>query len=564
MRARNSRIPGILILLGFLSCTPVEHPVEQPHFETVGSRLRAKIESDRGLSQFSCRQEILCGSSVIPVFYQRRGFVPAWSKEDGPLPQADSLIATIRESEREGLKPYDYHLDTIESLLSDRKEKRVEKTPFDPEKEADLDLLLTDAFLLYGSHLLSGRVDPETLHADWIAHSPSADLAALLQSALDGNKVEETLKELRPPRPGYTGLQDALMRYRDLEQNGGWPKIPAGATLRKRDRAERVDMLRNRLAITGDLDPSEAEDLSLFDDAVETAVRRFQRRHGLADDGVVGPDTQAALNVPVEERVRQIELNMERWRWIPHDLGDRHILVNIPDYKMRIVENDETVMEMRIVVGKEYTATPVFSGTIKYLEVNPYWNIPHGIAVEEILPKIRKDPDYLAKQRIRVFESWRENAPEIDPATVDWDQVTDRRFPFKLRQDPGPLNPLGRVKFIFPNKFAVYLHDTPARGLFQNPARGQSHGCIRVEKPLDLAAYLLRDAPRRTREALAEMMEGGVPEVISLRDPIRVHILYWTAWVDGGGTVNFRNDIYERDPPLDMALKEGPPSARES
>ncbi|MDH3237229.1 MAG: L,D-transpeptidase family protein, partial [Deltaproteobacteria bacterium] len=208
--------------------------------------------------------------------------------------------------------------------------------------------------------------------------------------------------------------------------------------------------------------------------------------------------------------------------------------------------------------------TPVFSGTIKYLEVNPYWNIPHGIAVEEILPKIRKDPDYLAKQRIRVFESWRENAPEIDPATVDWDQVTDRRFPFKLRQDPGPLNPLGRVKFIFPNKFAVYLHDTPARGLFQNPARGQSHGCIRVEKPLDLAAYLLRDAPRRTREALAEMMEGGVPEVISLRDPIRVHILYWTAWVDGGGTVNFRNDIYERDPPLDMALKEGPPSARES
>ncbi|HSM00810.1 MAG TPA: peptidoglycan-binding protein, partial [Candidatus Limnocylindria bacterium] len=302
MRARNSRIPGILILLGFLSCTPVEHPVEQPHFETVGSRLRAKIESDRGLSQFSCRQEILCGSSVIPVFYRRRGFVPAWSKEDGPLPQADSLIATIRESKREGLNPHDYHLDTIEFLLSDRKEKRVAKTPIDPEKEADLDLLLTDAFLLYGSHLLSGRVDPETLHADWIAYSPSTDLAALLQSALDGNKVGETLKELRPPRPGYSGLQDALTRYRDLEQNGGWPKIPAGATLRKKDRAERVNLLRNRLAITGDLDPSAAEDPSLLDDAVETAVRRFQRRHGLAVDGVVGRHTLAALNVPVEKR----------------------------------------------------------------------------------------------------------------------------------------------------------------------------------------------------------------------------------------------------------------------
>jgi len=564
MRVMNSRIPGILILLGFLSCTPVEHPVERPYSESVGSQLRAKIESDRGLAQFSCRQEILCGSSVIPVFYKRRGFSPAWSKEDGPLPQADSLISTIRESEREGLKPYDYHLDTIESLLSDRKGKRVVKTPIDPEKDADLDLLLTDAFLLYGSHLLSGRVDPETLHADWIANSSSADLVALLQSALDGNNVEESLKELRPPGPGYTGLQDALLRYRNIEQNGGWPKIAAGGTLRKGDRGERVYLLRTRLAITGDLDASAVENPSLLDDAVETAVRRFQRRHGLADDGVVGRYTLAALNVPVEERVRQIELNMERWRWIPHDLGYRHILVNIPDFHLRVVEGDETVMEMRIVVGKEYTATPVFSGTIQYLEVNPYWNIPHSIAVEEILPNIRKDPDYLAKQRIRVFQDWRENAPEIDPATIDWDQVTDRGFSFKLRQDPGPLNPLGRVKFIFPNKFAVYLHDTPARGLFQNLARGRSHGCIRVEKPLDLALYLLRDDSRLTRKALAQTIDGGVPEVISLRDPIHVHILYWTAWVDAGGTVNFRNDIYERDPPLDMALKEGPPSARGS
>jgi L,D-transpeptidase YcbB len=565
MRVKNSRIPGILILLGFLSCNPVEqHPVDRPYSETVGNHLRAKIESDRGLSRFSCRQEILCGSSVIPVFYQRRGFAPAWSKGDGPLPQADSLIATIRESEREGLKPRDYHLDTIESLLSDRKEKRVVKTPFDPEKEADLDLLLTDAFLLYGSHLLSGRVDPETLHADWIAHSPSADLATLLQSALDGNKVESSLKELRPAGPGYTGLQDALFRYRNIEQNGGWPRIPDGSTLRKGDRGERVSLLRKRLGITGDLDPSAVEAPPLFDDAVETAIRRFQQRNGLADDGVVGRYTLATLNVPAGERVRQIELNMERWRWIPHDLGYRHILVNIPDFHLRVVEGDKTVLEMRIVVGKEYTATPVFSGTIKYLEVNPYWNIPRSIAIEEILPKIRKDPDYPAKQGIRVFRDWREDAPEIDPATIDWDRVTDRSFSFKLRQDPGPLNPLGRVKFIFPNRFAVYLHDTPARGLFQNLARGQSHGCIRVEKPLDLAMYLLSEDSRRTREALAQTIDSGVPEVISLGDPIRVHILYWTAWVDAGGTVNFRNDIYERDPPLDMALKEGPPSARES
>jgi murein L,D-transpeptidase YcbB/YkuD len=564
MRAMNCRIPSILILVGFLACTPAEQPVEKPYAEMVGSRLRAKIESDRGLSQFSCRQEILCGSSVIPVFYQRRGFAPAWSGDDGPLPQADSLMATIRESEREGLNQYDYHMDTIESLLSDRREKYTAKTPIDPEKEADLDLLLTDAFLLYGSHLLAGRVNPETLHTDWVAYNPGTDLAALLESALAGDNVATTLLGLLPPHPGYAGLQNALMHYRNLASRGGWPVIPPGENLRKGHRSDRVGLLRNRLAITGDLDMSIAEESSPFDEALETAVRRFQRRHGLADDGVVGRDTLAALNVPVEERVRQIELNMERWRWIPHDMGDRHILVNIPDYKMSVVENTEFRMDMRIIVGKDYTATPVFSGSIKYLEVNPYWNIPQSIAVEEILPKIRNDVDYLAKQKIKVFESWRENAPEIDPGTVDWNEVDERGFSFKLRQDPGPLNPLGRVKFIFPNKFAVYLHDTPARGLFQNPTRGFSHGCIRVEKPLNLAATLLRDDIRHSPEKILETIESGVRETIPLREPMPVYILYWTAWVDDGGTIQFRKDIYGRDNPLDMALKEPPPAADES
>jgi murein L,D-transpeptidase YcbB/YkuD len=506
----------------------------------------------------------LCGSSVIPTFYQQRGFTPAWSGEDGRVSQAESLIAAIRESDREGLSPDDYHLAAIESLLADRGEKQTGKKSIDPEEWADLDLLLTDAFLLYGSHLLAGRVDPETVHADWIAYSPATDLPALLQSALDGNTVADALKGLRPPHKGYVGLQNILKHYRNLSQYGGWPGIPPGPKLRKGDRSERIDLLRERLAITGDLDLSVAEDPSLFDETLETAILRFQRRHGLKVDGIVGRDTLAALNIPVEERVRQIELNMERWRWVPHDMGNRYILVNIPDFTMSIVENSEIAMDMRIIVGKDYTATPVFSGMLKYLELNPYWNIPQKIASEEILPKIQTDPEYLAKQNIKVFQSWREGAPEIDPETIDWNEVEEKRFSFKLRQEPGPLNPLGRMKFIFPNKFAVYLHDTPARGLFNNAARGFSHGCIRVEKPLDLAAYLLREDTRRTREAISERIENGVQEAIPLREPIPVHILYWTAWVDDQGTVQFRKDIYERDIPLDMALKEKPPSVQES
>jgi murein L,D-transpeptidase YcbB/YkuD len=557
-------ISGILPLLGFLACTPAELPVENPFPEGVGDHLRRKIESGKEASQFSCRREMLCGASVIPTFYQQRGYTPAWSDRDMLIPQVESLLAAIRESDREGLNPQDYHLAAIESLLADRGEKRTGEKSLDPVEWADLDLLLTDAFLLYGSHLLAGRVNPETLHADWIAYSPTTDLVALLQSALDGNTIADALKGLRAPHKGYTRLQNALKHYRNLSRNGGWPGIPPGPKLTKEDRSKRVDLLRERLAITGDMDIPVAEDPFQFDEPLETAVRRFQRRHGLEEDGIVGRDTLAALNIPVEDRIRQIELNMERWRWVPHDMGNRHILVNIPDFSLSVVENSEIAMDMRIIAGKGYTATPVFSGTLKYLDLNPYWNIPQKIAVEEILPKIRTDPEYLAKQNIKVFQSWREGAPELDPETIDWNEVDEKGFAFKLRQEPGPLNPLGRMKFIFPNKFAVYLHDTPSRGLFNNAARGFSHGCIRMEKPLDLAEYLFRGDTRRTRETISEKIENGVQEAIPLREPMPVHILYWTAWVDDQGTVQFRKDIYGRDIPLDLALKEKLPVVQES
>ena len=353
------------------------------------------------------------------------------------------------------------------------------------------------------------------------------------------------------------------MRFKELETVVLKRDLPEQG-LRKGDLGDRVDLLRKRLAMTGDLDLPAGEAEPTFDEALEGAVRRFQRRHGLEDDGIVGRETLAALNVPVEERVAQMEWNMERWRWVPHDLGDRYILVNIPEFKMRIVETPGSKVEMRIIVGKQYTATPVFSGMLNQLELNPAWNIPHRIAVEEVLPNIRKDPGYLAKQRISVFRDWRDGAPEIDPETVDWSEVNGRNFSFKLRQEPGPLNPLGRLKFVFPNKFGVYLHDTPARGLFSKFARDVSHGCIRVEKPMELAALLLRDDTRYPKEKILEWIGSGVRKTISMRNPIPVHILYWTAWVDDRGTIHFRKDIYGRDTLLATALKETPPVPRES
>jgi len=555
---------SILVTAGILACSPAQRPAGKSFLESSVDLLRGKIEAGMATAKFTCRQELLCGSSVIPVFYARREYVPAWMGPDGRFSQADSLIATIRDSDREGLPPDGYHLPLIESMIARVRQQRGRGEPFDPDTATDLDLLLTDAFLLYGSHLLAGRVDPETLHADWVAYNPTTDLGALLKSSLDANTVEHSLKGLRPPHSGYVGLQNTLMRYRNLAEKGGWPVVSPGESLRKGDRGDRTGLLRTRLTISGDLDLPDTKDAAVFDDALESAVRSFQRRHGLEPDGIVGQETLSTLAVPVEDRVRQIVLNMERWRWVPRDLGRRYLLVNIPEYKLRLFEDSEVAMEMRIVAGKSYTATPVFSGTMKYLELNPYWNIPHQIAVEEILPKVWTDPGYLANRGIRLFSSWRNDAAEIDPATVEWNKLDDRGFLFKLRQDPGPRNPLGRVKFMFPNRFAVYLHDTPSTELFRISSRDFSHGCIRLEKAIELAAYLLRNNPRWTRQKIEEAIARGEKAIIPLDESIPVHILYWTAWVDDKGTVHFREDVYERDKPLAMALKEPPPAARES
>jgi murein L,D-transpeptidase YcbB/YkuD len=291
----------------------------------------------------------------------------------------------------------------------------------------------------------------------------------------------------------------------------------------------------------------------LFDETLEHGVRRFQRRHGLKVDGIVGPATLAALNVSVEERIRQIKLNLERWRWLPHDLGQKYVMVNIANSELNIIENDHIIKKMRAVVGRKTRRTPIFSDQITYLELNPYWHIPPKIARKDILPHIHNDPRYLIKQRIRVFENWKDQASEIDPLAIDWSLITENNFSFKLRQEPVPSNALGRIKFMFPNKFGVYIHDTPARNLFRRTKRYFSSGCIRIEKPVELADYLLRDNPQWPLDKLKAAINSQKREIIALPEPVAVYILYWTAWVEEDGSINFREDVYGWDKPLDTA-----------
>jgi murein L,D-transpeptidase YcbB/YkuD len=503
---------------------------------------------------------MVCGISSIPLFYKRRNFQPAWMGHDGSYPQADSLIGALHNSNREGLRPEDYHLKSLELLLKEIRGSQTENNTSSIEKKADLDLLLTDAFLLYGAHLLAGRVNPETIHSEWIAYNPNKDLVHSLQSALNSNQIEKTLLDLRPSHPGYTRLQKTLSVYRELTRKGGWQTVSAGPALQKGDRGERVSQLFRRLLISGDHEPGDSSPPDLFTEALDASVRRFQKRNGLKQDGIVGPRTLAAMNVPAKERLRQIELNLERWRWIPRDLGNRYILVNIADFKLSVVDNDKTAISMRVVVGRNYRRTPVFSEEMIYLVLNPVWNIPQTIAVNDILPKIQTDSEYLSRQKIRVLENWRKGAPELEPQFIDWASLNEQNFSYRLQQEAGPRNALGRIKFIFPNEFAVYLHDTPQQQLFEKNIRDFSSGCIRVEKPMELARFLLKDDLHWTDEKIMETIESGDEAVIPLRAPIPVHILYWTAWVDADGLVNFRNDIYERDTPLDRALQERAPN----
>jgi murein L,D-transpeptidase YcbB/YkuD len=345
----------------------------------------------------------------------------------------------------------------------------------------------------------------------------------------------------------YSRLQKALLIYKEISDRGGWPSVSKGALLKKGDRGGRVSGLKRRLIVTGDLISGGTGDENAYDEELHNSVMRFQRRHGLEEDGVVGPETIKNLNMPVQKRIEQIEINMERLKQMPEDMGKRYIVVNIAAFELAVVENGNAVMNMKVIVGKPYWYSPLFSAEMTYLVFNPSWYVPNSIAIKEILPKVKKEPDYLAKEGIRVFEKGKGYRKELDASAVDWADVTADNFKYRFVQGPGIRNPLGKIKFVFPNKYNVYLHDTPAKVLFEKSSRAFSHGCIRIEKPAELAEYLLRDDPAWTNERILALMDSGEEVKIKIPSPVDVHILYLTAWVDKDNILQFREDVYGRD-----------------
>jgi murein L,D-transpeptidase YcbB/YkuD len=507
--------------------------------------IRERIEQHRLVKSLKIGDASVASSIVLPDFYERRGFKPAWVKHTS----IEDLFRAIRESEADGLDPRDYHLVALERLR-----RSIEASPMPvPAMLADFDILLTDALVRLSYHLMFGKVDPERLDPSW---NMSRDLnglepAVTIQQALDSEALYQAIEREKPTHAYYTQMRTALATYRAIKAMGGWPLIPSGPSLKVGMHDERIPALRRRLSLTGDLAPSSVDRSQLFDSALVEAVKTFQRRHGLAADGALGRETLAAMNVPVEERIQQLRVNLERGRWVVHNLENTFIVVNVAGYHSYYVKDGQLLWQGRAQVGRPLRQTPSFKAELTYLVFNPTWTVPPTILAQDYLPFLKQDPGYVHRKGLKVIDR---AGRAVEPWQIDWSRYSVTYSPYSLRQDPGPRNALGRVKFIFPNDHAVFLHDTPNQKLFDRTARAFSSGCIRVENALDLAQLLLNDGAQWDRKAIDRVVKSGKTRTVSLPEPIPVLLLYWTAWVGFDGRVNFGHDLYDRDKLVQKAL----------
>lgn len=525
----------------FLVLISAASPVAAADSGPIASALSDRLARAKG--PFSI-DGVALNTSLLRGIYAPRDFAPLWTNARGDAARADAIIDRLKRADQDGLEPAAYGVAAIDARAG----------AADPAKLADLDLLLTHGLVRFGGDVRGGRVPPEAIDPALKPFTRARDGNGLIAGALAADDLGDYLDGLGPKDPRYRRLRRMIRWYRDIAAKGGWPALPDGKTIKPGMNDPRVRVLRERLAITGDIFGI-PNDPDLFDQNVERAVRLFQQRHGLDVDGAVGRKTRQAMNVPVERRIAKMLLNLERRRWLATDLGERFVFVNIADAVVKLIDRDKTVLDMRAVVGTPFHMTPVFSDEITYLQLNPYWNVPSSIARRELLPKAKENPAYLSDRGIKALPRGSGQSAWVGAGAIDWSAVKATGFPYRLRQDPGPRNALGRVKIMFPNKYSVYLHDTPARNLFGKSARAFSHGCIRLHKPLRLAEMLLADQPRWDRKAIDAALSSEKTKTVRMSAPVPVHISYLTAWVNKDGSVHFRPDIYGRDKRLTLALR---------
>jgi len=480
----------------------------------------------------------------ITALYEKRSWEPAWTDPA----MVRQLYDQVLRSMEHGLSPDDFHARQLGARINPGERAN------DPVFRADTEILCTDALARLAFTLHFGKLDPSSLDPTWNLSRTigGRDPVQAINDVLDSGQITAALEDVDPNTEIYNRLRDALTTYRGIMVEGGWPTVPDGEGLKLGSTSPRVVTLRERLRISGDLATPDPADPAVYDDGLESAVKTFQRRHGIDADGKVGPRSLEEFNLPVEARIDQIRASLERSRWVFRDVENNFIVVDIAGYRLYLIEDGNVTWTTAVQVGKPYHATPVFKSTLKYLEFNPTWTIPPGILRNETLPAIRKDPSYLSRNNMSVVTN---SGKIVDPATIDWAATANKGFPYMIRQEPGTSNALGQVKFIFPNPYMVYLHDTPSKGLFARTERAFSHGCIRTQNPFDLAELLLTKQGW-DRARIDQVVESRKITRVNLDTPMTVMLLYFTALVDQDGTVNFRNDVYERDARIIEGLDE--------
>lgn len=483
--------------------------------------------------------QLIHSTTLLPEFYFENQFQRVWTR-----PLQASFLGLVRRAYEHGLNPADYHFSAISTLHADAVESQ----------STDAEILFTDAFLLYASHFLNGKLNPEEVEGEWQAVRREGNAKYFLKKCLASGNIEVHFKELEPENVSYHGLLEALKKYREIQNNGGWDLLEAGETLKPQMAGARVTALKHRLSIEGYF-LMEGDPNDMYTQDLSEAVREFQKHHGLEVDGNVGKQTLASLNIPVSSKIAQIRANMERLRWISQDMGAHYVFVNIADFTMKVYRGDTLSYQQNVVVGKPFRKTPVFSDLMTYFVLNPYWTVPPTILFNDVLPEVKKDINYLKVKNMKVLKG----SEVVDPQTIDWSKLSRSNFPYTIRQDPGPTNALGAVKFMFPNKYNIYIHDTPSKELFNRPDRAFSSGCIRLNKPMGFVDYLITDIPDWNSEKVDNTLKTGKDKTVMLKRPINVHILYLTAWADDSG-VQFRNDVYQRDAAVIEALAESAPT----
>ena len=467
--------------------------------------------------------------SEAKKFYEQRSHAPAWNKPEART----AFLEELQKADSEGLFLKDYYSDEIEELLKTPAELKGSET-------ARLDFLLTEAFFSYAHDLYYGKLNPKDLYKTWGVSRKKMDLQRLLQENLETGTIAEALDSLKPKHQIYRDLKRSLEEYSELrEKEEAHEKIAEGEFIKAGEKDERLSSIAKRLQNLGFLSENVAD--STYNDRLQEAIKKFQKEKGLQVDGIIGNSTIAELNMTAEQRYGQILANLERWRWYPRDLGDHYILINIPQFRLAVVKDGDTVRTHNIIAGTRARQTPTFTDTLQYVVINPTWTIPPTIKTSDIIPKVSRNPSYLSSKNMKVYSR---DGTLIDPQKIDWSSPKAKSY--TIVQRAGPSNPLGQVKIIYPNQYLIYLHDTPAQNLFSQNQRAESSGCVRVENAVDLSGYVLRDQEAWNEEKIRETIASGKTIQVKINQPIQVHHFYWTAWRAGDKTV-FTEDVYRLD-----------------